>query len=577
MTDFRFIYKNRYEIGRALVIGIDRYKRVPNLGYAVSDALAIKEALINDLGFDDSKITLLTDEAATRDAILKAYLRFAKYDVNLDDKIVVFFAGHGHTLTGRRGEVGYLVPHDADLDDISTCIRWDDLTKNVDLIRAKHILFIMDACYGGLALVRTASAGSSRFLKDMMLRTSRQVLTAGKANQVVSDSGGPIPNHSVFTGHLIEAIQGKALTPEGFLTASGVMSYVYGRVASDKDSNQTPHFGHIDGDGDMVLKAPGLDVLEESDTKDIDLLVSIPFSDGLDEIDSIDVRVEEAKKLLASESGSIGLHDLLSDQVRRFLASTADDSFAPSTTFTQEEFESRITRYEAAARNISILLACVSQWGRAHHLLTLQKCLARSGDRLESVSGLSVWLDLRWYPLLIELYCCGIAAIDASRYDSLAAIFRTQLPNSDLHREHGTFIEAASSAILAFNRSNILKRIPGQEEKYTPLSDHFLKILQPDLDDALFLGKNYEVAFDTFEVYFALCSADVRLAKEGTPWGPIGRFGWKQAPLIRVIEEAKAFQGNWLPLKSGLFGGDFARFLKVADALLRDLRGLHWH
>jgi len=257
MRDLRFLFKTHYGVSRALVIGIDKYYMAPPLSYAVSDAVAVRDLLVSDFKFLASDITLLTDAAATRQAIHKAFLRFANDDVGLDDRLIVFFAGHGHTRTGSRGEIGYLVPHDADMNDFSTFLRWDELTRNADLVRAKHMLFIMDACYGGLALVRTAGPGTTRFLKDMLLRTSRQVLAAGKADEVVSDSGGPIPNHSVFTGHLIEAFQGKAATPDGILTASAVMSYVYAKVASDKNSHQTPHYGHIDGDGDMVLLAPG--------------------------------------------------------------------------------------------------------------------------------------------------------------------------------------------------------------------------------------------------------------------------------------------------------------------------------
>ena len=361
MRDLRFLFKTHYGVSRALVIGINKYETASPLSYAVSDAVSIRDLLVSDFGFPDSEVTLLIDEAATRQAVLKAFLRFANDDIGLDDRLVVFFAGHGHTRTGSRGEIGYLVPHDAVMTDFSTFIRWDELTRNADLIRAKHVLFIMDACYGGLALVRTAGAGSTRFLKDMMLRTSRQVLTAGKADEVVSDSGGPIPNHSVFTGHLIEALQGKAATPDGVLTASAVMSYVYAKVASDKNSQQTPHYGHVDGDGDMVLLAPGLGKLEESDTKDIDRLVSVPFADPSVELDSTEAKVSKVKALLASESGAIGLHDMLSSEVRRFLAVTTEDAFALSGQFTLDEFVSRLARYEVAALDLALLLACVSQ------------------------------------------------------------------------------------------------------------------------------------------------------------------------------------------------------------------------
>ncbi|MGH2612803.1 MAG: caspase family protein, partial [Rhabdochlamydiaceae bacterium] len=192
--------KQSYDCSRALVIGINQYKNASPLGYAVSDAKEIRDIIINELYFDSENVIYLSNEKATKSRILKAFLSFTTEDVKVDDRLLVFFAGHGHTRTGFRGEVGYLVPYDADMNDYSSFIRWDELTRNAELVRAKHILFIMDACYGGLAINRDLQPGSSRFLKDMYQRFSRQVITAGKADEVVSDVGGPIPNHSVFTG-----------------------------------------------------------------------------------------------------------------------------------------------------------------------------------------------------------------------------------------------------------------------------------------------------------------------------------------------------------------------------------------
>lgn len=581
MQELRFLFKTHYGISRALVIGIDKYRSASPLSYAVSDAVTISEILVSKLGFGAADVVLLTDEAATKQAVLKAFHRYSNDDVGLDDRVIVFFAGHGHTRSGFRGEVGYLVPHDADMTDYSTFIRWDELTRNGDLIRAKHILFIMDACYGGLALVRSVGPGSTRFLKDMLLRPSRQVLTAGKADEVVADSGGPIPNHSVFTGHLIEALQGKAATSDGVLTASALMSYVYAQVANDKNSNQTPHFGHIEGDGDMVLLAPVLSELEESETKDIDRMVSVPFAESTYELDGTNSKVTRVKELLASESGAIGLHDVLSVEVRRFMAATSDDAFVPSAQFSQEEFLSRIDGYEAAAHDLSLLLACVAQWGRAGHLATLQKCIARSCDRLDASSGNTVWLALRWYPLFLQLYSSGIAAVDARRFDSLAAIFSTSLPSTDYRRGSDTFIDAASTAVMALNSTNVLKQIPGYERHYTPLSDYLLKILQPKLDDTLFLGKSYDATFDSFEVFFALCTMDYRIINEKSHWAPTGRFGWKRdydnSPLKWIIKEAEVHQGEWAPLKAGLFGGDFERFRKAAEQVEKQIERLNWY
>jgi len=581
MRDLRFLLKTHYTRSRALVIGIDQYAHTSPLEYAVSDADEFRQTLIDSLGFAAGDITYLANETATRQAILRAFLRFAHEDVDVDERLIVFYAGHGHTRTGSRGEIGYLVPHDADMADFSTFIRWDEFTRNSELVRAKHILFIMDACYGGLALTRSIGPGGARFLKDMMLRHSRQVLTAGKADEVVADSGGPLPNHSVFTGHLLEGMRGKAASEDGVITAAGLMAYVYNRVATDKNSNQTPHYGHFDGDGDLILVAPGLAALEASEERDDDRLVSIPFAMDEPTEEGILEKVKRAKGLLSNDSSAIELHDLLANEVRRFLSITSEDSFPTSGQFTNEELLNRISRYEDAAADLSLLLACIAHWGKATHTSTMQKCIARSNDRLESRGGTIIWLKLRRYPLILELYTAGIAAIDAQRYDNLAALFYTQLPTSEYRDKNDMFVETISDGLLELNRMNAFKQIPGHERHYTPHSEYLFKILQPRLDDTFFLGKNYETAFDEFEVFFSLAVANIKMAKNGSVWGPIGRFGWKHrnrdnGPLTRIIKDARTQKESWPPFRAGMFGGNFESFDKAATEYLQLVGDLHW-
>ena len=179
------MYRPTYTGTHALLIGIDTYTNVASLEYARSDAEAIAEVL-RGLAFPEENIQLLLDEDATREAILSSFLRFAHGHISEDDRILFFFAGHGFTCTGRRGEVGYLVPVDGDPVRLESLLRWDDLTRNADLVKAKHLLFIMDACYGGLVLTRSPGPGSMRFLKDMLQRYARQVITAGKADDLMT-------------------------------------------------------------------------------------------------------------------------------------------------------------------------------------------------------------------------------------------------------------------------------------------------------------------------------------------------------------------------------------------------------
>jgi hypothetical protein len=582
MRDIRFLLKPWYANSRALIIGIDKYQDVSPLSYAVSDAEAVRDSLIKDLGFSDANIVCLLDANATRQNIQKSFLGFNSEAVQLDDRIFVFFAGHGHTVTGFRGEIGYLVPYDAKVGDLSTFIRWDELTGNSELIRAKHMLFIMDACYGGLALTRNLHPGSVRFLKDMTLRYSRQVLTAGKADEVVADSGGPLPDHSVFTGHLLEGLRGAAANAQGILTASGLMAYVYAKVANDKNSNQTPHYGYFDGDGDFILSAPQLLSKAIDEKEDNDQSYVVPYIEEEPTRDSIPNKVAKIKRLLSDESLTIELHDILIQEVQHFLSESTDDHFQIHRPYSLEELIARVSKYESISLDLCSLEACIAYWAKPSHKQILQKVLARSTDRLEGQSGLVVWIYLRWYPIIMQVYSAGIAAIAGGRYDSLANIFFTKVISSENTNKQAFLVESISKAISELSSEKLFKQLPGHEQNYTPMSEYLFKLLQPILDDILFIGKGYDDAFDEFEVLLALVMADQMKQRDGRAWGPIGRFGYKGrhgggGPLVRIIEEARTQGKEWPPFKEGLFGGDLERFNLIADEYVRVISGLSWY
>jgi len=512
---------------------------------------------------------------------MRAFFQFTSADIDIDERIFVFFAGHGCTRSGRRGEVGYLVPHDANMDDFSTFIRWDDLTKNSELIPAKHMLFIMDTCYGGLAITRYLKPGSVRFLKDMMERYSRQVITAGKANEVVADSGGPLPDHSVFTGHLIEGLKGNAADDQGIITANGVMAYVYEKVSKDGNSKQSPHYGFFDGDGDFIFKAPGLDDLAGDEHKDEDKLIAVP-TPSLEGQDNNEDKVTTVKRLLSNESSSIELHDFVVGEVRAFLSSSSEDNFAiQGVNFSQEEFLSRIEKYESIITDLSAITACLAYWAKPSHRQILQKTLARVTDRLDSNSGLVVWLYLRWYPIIYQVYCAGIAAVEAKRYDSLRDIFYTQIGMSGYRDKQQSLVQSLGYAILELNRTEAFKQLPGHERHYVPMSEHLYKQIQPRLDDLFFIGKNYDSSFDEFEVLLGLAVAYERHVSNEGVWGPIGRFGWKQsnrhnAPLTQLMEVAKREKNDWGPIRQGMFGGDYEKFEVAAIEYANIISRLGW-
>ena len=576
-------YTANYSDSHALVVGVNKYSKAGPLSFCVSDAEAVAAELITAFGFPAANVAVLLDGAATRAAILESFLKLSRDGTKPNDRVVFFFAGHGHTETmPRGGESGFLVPVDGDIDNLATMLRWDELTRNAGLIEAKHILFLMDACYGGLAVTRRTPPGAARFLKDLLKRSSRQVLTAGKADQVVADEGGPLARHSPFTGHLLEALRGKAMGTNKILTANGVMSYVYQAVGGDPNVAQTPHFGQIEGDGDMIFIASGvLDGTAAVDpTIEEDQLVAVPiYSAGSDDGQAQSV-VEQAKTYLAGDHHAIRLHELVGQEVRRVVSLTAEDKFPLGGAWDPAEFLSRLDRYDVALGDLPAIEVLIGRWGGQAQRSSLLLAVKRLIDQNKSVGGNQGYLALRWYPALVLLYASGIGAVSDGRYDALRDLFNA--PIADEIRRSGrveplivAVVDGSQDVISAFNK------VPGFERRVVPRSEYLHSRLQPIIDDALFLGADYEAAFDRFEMFLALHYAHLAGEQFGRCWGPPGRFGWKsfrggQGVYQALAAEAQAAGEAWAPVRAGLFGGTLTRFLEVHERYLESLRQSSW-
>jgi uncharacterized caspase-like protein len=230
----------------ALVIGIDRYKSKnwPTLRYARRDAEAIAD-LLGRQGF--TEIITLYDEQATKTAILSAMQDNLARKLSSQDRVLVFFGGHGYTEVLGGEDRGYLIPFDA-ISSSQSYISLDELRFQASYMNnARQMLFLIDACYGGLLTVRANLVVSSTlpdYLAQVTTRYAKQVLSAGGKGQQVVDNG---PNgHSVFVGAILEAVRdGLAdYNGDGYVTFAELANYVEPRATN---AYQTPSAGTLPG------------------------------------------------------------------------------------------------------------------------------------------------------------------------------------------------------------------------------------------------------------------------------------------------------------------------------------------
>ena len=293
---YKFI-KDIYSESYALIIGINKYENVDPLSYAVNDAKKIKSILIEKYGFSEDNIRYLTDKEATKDNIMTAF-----NDILLTagerDRVVLFYAGHGDTYKlPNGGDMGYLIPVDGSNSKekiFLTSIPMSDFEQIAKMSAAKHILYLVDACYGGLSLdTRGLSKEQTpEYLKKMTDKKGRQVITAGGKDEEVMEKAEW--GHSAFTKNLIAGLEEDLAdaNDDGIISGDELGSYIKTGVTFDTEGQHTPQRGRLTTDpGEFVFI---------SQTLEDDVAGIAPDSD--DKIAAVDAELAEIKKLLLLQS-----------------------------------------------------------------------------------------------------------------------------------------------------------------------------------------------------------------------------------------------------------------------------------
>nr|VFK20149.1 MAG: Caspase domain-containing protein [Candidatus Kentron sp. LFY] len=227
-----------YGASHALVIGIDAYDSGwPRLSNAVRDAELVAEALEGQ-GFS---VTLEKDldSGALKDAF-ERFFTFKGQDPQA--RLLVWFAGHGHTLDGE----GFLVPADAPHPKKVARFKYKALSLRrfgefVRLARAKHALGVFDSCFAGTVFTTQRTRPPPAITHATTLPV-RQYVSSGDENQEVSDDGR-------FRKLFIRALEGKASNADanrdGYLTGSELGMFLSDRITNLTHARQTPRYGKL--------------------------------------------------------------------------------------------------------------------------------------------------------------------------------------------------------------------------------------------------------------------------------------------------------------------------------------------
>jgi len=215
--------------GIAVVIGNYNYQNAPKVEYARRDATIMAEYLKKVFGFPAENIITIHDASLANmvDVFgskgMSANSRIKNF-FSKGDEIFIYYTGHG--APGLRDKKGYLVPVDANPDNIETTgYSLETLYSNLDQINATKKTIVIDACFSGESQSGSLFKNASpMYIKaDLAHLKSGTIITSSSGRQMAS--WYPEKRHSIFTYFFLKGVKNSAVKKEP-LTYKQLQNYV---------------------------------------------------------------------------------------------------------------------------------------------------------------------------------------------------------------------------------------------------------------------------------------------------------------------------------------------------------------
>ena len=228
----------------AMVIGVGDYDNLPSLDSPSPDAERMKNFLLKTAEYDE--VVVLKDADATADAI--RFFMEEYFPIKMDTgqhRFLFYFTGHGTQRKGYARTLGYLQLKGATEGLTSDVINMDQIGVWADqLPNAKHMLFLIDSCFSGLAGVEVKGTyDSSVDPLELAKEYGRFMITAGGVDETAIASlkewGG-----SLFTQVALRGMSGYGdSNQDGIVTTHELFGYIQSVVkneAAKRGRKQTP-------------------------------------------------------------------------------------------------------------------------------------------------------------------------------------------------------------------------------------------------------------------------------------------------------------------------------------------------
>jgi hypothetical protein len=241
----------------AVIIGVSNYKdsRIAGLRYSAADARAFNDWLLSQKGgrYAPSRVKIFLDSQATAQNIRNALFNWLGQALE-EDTVMIYFAGHGSPQSPDYPQNLFLLPYDAQYDDVATTgfPMWDIETALKRFIKARKVVVIADACHSGgigqsFDIARRATRGitinpiSSGIQNLSKVGDGIAVISASDDKQFSQEGKHWGGGHGVFTYFLLKGLNGEAdYNKDGHITLGELIPYLSEQVRRETSNAQSP-------------------------------------------------------------------------------------------------------------------------------------------------------------------------------------------------------------------------------------------------------------------------------------------------------------------------------------------------
>lgn len=222
----------------ALLIGNNRYPDpIPELETPISDVRKMGEVLRIRFGYD---VRIIED--GRKSEIVTALNRIGQ-EVDVDDSVLLFYAGHGYLMDDTG--MGYWIPVDGSNRTAANWISNSDIAKFLHAIPARQVILVSDSCFSGTLTREQKVDTRSAFRKDVVLRQRSVLVLSSGGEEPVSDEGKG--GHSIFAWHLLEALGNTRDATPGYDIYRVVREQVRKEYEQDPQYGAALSAGHVPG------------------------------------------------------------------------------------------------------------------------------------------------------------------------------------------------------------------------------------------------------------------------------------------------------------------------------------------